>query len=66
MVVTLEAMTVPPLIGPPCRLFQDNEDRIYNSTPSLQGTCKRLGASPWFGGDTFAEPMLLPHRWSIT
>jgi hypothetical protein len=29
MVVTLEAMTVPPLIGPPCRLFQDNEGRIY-------------------------------------
>ena len=31
MVVTLEAMTVPPLIGPPCRLFQDNEGRIYNT-----------------------------------
>src|SRR5689334_17313055 len=35
MVVTLEAMTVPPLIGPPCRLFQDNEGRIYNALRRL-------------------------------
>ena len=49
MVVTLEAMTVPPLIGPPCRLFQDNEGRIYNAYGACPGHLRFDGGGGWPG-----------------